>query len=134
MPDAHYGSAQFSAVSAGDELRELLSERQFWVVRRDWKVEDLVLHPVDNQDLGAGFRVSQRYGGPTISYLLYPKHTEHGKTMLGRGQRITIRSIARPSTIAKSFLCRSSSGSSRKSRDSSRRMRSASRESSGQLG
>jgi hypothetical protein len=85
VPDAHYRGARVSSVSAADELRELLSERQFWVMRRDWKVEDLVLHPVDNQDLGAGFRVSQRYGGPTISYLLYPEHTEHGNTVLGRG-------------------------------------------------
>lgn len=85
VPDEHYKEPRHKVVSDIDGLNELLSNRQFWIIRKDWLEEELPLHAVDNLHSGAGFRVSQRYGGPAISYLLYPEYSDEGRTILGRG-------------------------------------------------
>jgi hypothetical protein len=85
VPDNHYREPGYVAVSSPEQIVELVPHRQYFVIRADWQLEDLLMRPVVNEHEGPGFYIAQRYGGPAIDYLLYPEHIENGQRTLGRG-------------------------------------------------
>ena len=85
VPDLHYHEPQYEEVRSVAKLEPFLSQRQFYVLRGDWQVERLLMKPHINKFRGAGFYIAQRYGGPSLSYALYPQREEDGRSILGRG-------------------------------------------------
>jgi hypothetical protein len=85
VPDLHYAEPHYEEVRSVAKLEQFLSQRQFYVLRGDWQVERLLMKPHINKSKGPGFYIAQRYGGPSLSYLLYPQREEDGRAILGRG-------------------------------------------------
>jgi hypothetical protein len=85
VPDLHYLEPHYEEIRSTTKLEPFLSSRQFYVLRGDWQLEKLHMKPYVNKFKGAGFYVAQRYGGPYVSYLLYPQRGENGRSILGRG-------------------------------------------------
>jgi hypothetical protein len=85
VPDLHYPEPHYEEVRSVAKLEQFLSRRQFYVLRGDWQVERLLMKPHINKLKGAGFYIAQRYGGPSLSYALYPQREDGGRSILGRG-------------------------------------------------
>jgi hypothetical protein len=85
VPDSHYLEPHYEEIRSIRKLDEFASERQFFVLRADWQSEKLHIKPYVNKYKGGGFYIAQRYGGPSLSYLLYPQRTERDRPILGRG-------------------------------------------------
>lgn len=85
VPDVHYAAPHYEEIRSLTKLEQFISARQFYVVRSDWQVEPLLMKPAVNKLKGGGFCIEQRYGGPALSYLLYPQREENGRSVLGRG-------------------------------------------------
>lgn len=85
VPDLHYYEPHYEEIRSISKLEQFATEIKFYVLRDDWQVEKLLMNPYVNKFTGAGFRISQRYGGPALSYALYPLRKEGGRLILGRG-------------------------------------------------
>ena len=78
VPAMHYHEPHYEEVRSAAKLEQFLSRRQFYVLRGDWQSEKLLMEPYVNKFKGAGFYIAQRYGGPSLSYLLYPQREDNG--------------------------------------------------------
>ncbi len=85
VPDLHYLEPHYEEIRSVTGLEQFSSRRQFYVLRGDWQIERLLMKPYTNKLEGPGFYIAQRYGGPSLSYLLYPQREEQGRSILGRG-------------------------------------------------
>jgi hypothetical protein len=84
IPDKQYAEKKCSLITSLDQIDDLLDHRLYFVLRSDWKVEDLVMRSF-SKDGQETYHLAQRYGGPTINMLLYPEGSLDGQPVLGRG-------------------------------------------------
>ena len=85
VPDVHYAAPHYEEIRSLSKLEQFIAARQFHVLRSDWQVEPLLMKPYVNKLKGGGFYIAQRYGGPALTYALYPQREENGRAVLGRG-------------------------------------------------
>jgi hypothetical protein len=78
VPDVMYPEPYYEQISSVAKLEQFPSARLFFVLRGDWQVEKLRMSAHVTQFKGNGFLINQRYGGPALSYLLYPQREEGG--------------------------------------------------------
>ena len=85
VPRVHHLEPHYEEIRTVAQLAPYLAERMFFVLNPDYQTEKLRMRAYVSQYRGAGFYIAQRYGGPSIHYLLYPQREEEGRLLLGIG-------------------------------------------------